>query len=95
MSTVVGRSLGKALHEEGLLPPNCTLVEVRIPASGPLEIVYTTWIAEEDLPKLARAMVKAGERKLPPPKADAPAFRPTSLDVIGTDGCKASTETRT
>lgn len=58
---IQGRTLGKALQEEGLLPPNCQLVEVLIPADGAATIRYTVLVDAADLPKLARAMVKTGE----------------------------------
>ena len=64
MAIVSGNKLGMALEAEGLLPPKCSLVEVRIPASGPAQIIYTVNVQVEDLPKLARAMSSAAPEKV-------------------------------
>jgi len=62
MSTLIpGNRLGLALLDEGLLPANANLIEVLVPASGVTSIRYTVFLTEEDIPKLARALVKAGE----------------------------------
>lgn len=58
-------TLAQALKAEGLLPANCNLVEVLIPANGAMTIRYTVFVEIPDLPKVARAMLIAAE---PTPK---------------------------
>ena len=62
MASIQGsRRLADALQAEGLLPPNCKLIEVNIPADGAITIEYTVFVTNEDLAKVARALQRAAE----------------------------------
>ncbi len=53
-----GNDLGKALIEEGLCPPNCSNVELHIPATGVMTLRYDVFVDTKDIPKLQRALGK-------------------------------------
>jgi len=56
MSAIAGYSIGAALHEVGLLPPETTHVEIHFPADGAAIIRYEIHVTEENLPKLEKAL---------------------------------------
>lgn len=51
-----GRDLGQALMAEGLCPANATNVELHIPATGGVTLVYCVNVSDEDVAKLQRAL---------------------------------------
>jgi hypothetical protein len=53
-----GRSVGKALMDEGLCPANARSVELIVPAEGPVVLRYELYVASEDFAKLARAIAR-------------------------------------
>lgn len=59
LKRIVHRTLGNALKEEGLLPENCRFVELLVPPDGLPTLRFTVLVMDEDLPKLARAMMRA------------------------------------
>jgi hypothetical protein len=54
----VGRSVGKALMDEGLCPANARLVELVVPADGAVVLRYELYVSAEDFAKLARAIAR-------------------------------------
>lgn len=60
-----GNELGKYLIEEGVLPPQCRNVELLLPVDGALALRYEVFVTAEDLPKLARCLVRLGESATP------------------------------
>jgi hypothetical protein len=54
----LGRSVGKALMDEGLCPANARLVELVVPADGAVVLRYELYVGAEDLAKLARAIAR-------------------------------------
>lgn len=48
--------LGMALHDEGLLPPNCTNVEIHVGVDHAVMIRYEVFATAEDLGKIQRAI---------------------------------------
>jgi hypothetical protein len=55
--------LGVLLHAEGMMPKECTNLELLTPDGGVLQLRYTVNVAAEDLPKLARAIAKLAEEE--------------------------------
>jgi hypothetical protein len=57
----IGRRLGALLIEEGLCPPNCSVLELHVPAAGAIVIRYEVYVDTVDLPKIARALTRLAE----------------------------------
>ena len=53
--------LAAALHEQGLVPPNCYKVEVVVRQDNVLALRYETTVDVDDLPKLAAAFAEAAK----------------------------------
>jgi hypothetical protein len=51
-----GRTLGKALIDEGLIPANARLLDLVIPADGAVVLRLELFVSYDDLAKLIRAM---------------------------------------
>ena len=51
-----GRKLGKALLDEGLIPANARLLELIVPADGPVTLRLELFVSNGELEKLIRAM---------------------------------------
>jgi hypothetical protein len=51
-----GRKLGKALLDEGLIPANARLLELVVPADGPVTLRLELFVSNGELEKLIRAM---------------------------------------
>lgn len=51
-----GQLLGRALHKEGLLPNECTLVELHMPIDGVVFMRFEKHVTGDDIPKLIRAL---------------------------------------
>lgn len=47
--------VSRALVEEGIAPPNCSSIELYIPASGVLVLRYEVFVTFETLAKIGRA----------------------------------------
>jgi hypothetical protein len=58
---VTGDAVGKALEEEGLLPPNCRLLEIALAPREAFVLRYEVYVRTTDLPKLARAIAAAAK----------------------------------
>lgn len=56
MSVYSGRTLGKALIDEGLIPANARLLELVIPADGAITLRLELYVSEAEIGKLIRAM---------------------------------------
>ncbi len=50
--------LATFLKEEGLIPSDCSKVELLMPASGAIALRYEVFVQPDDLPKLARVLTR-------------------------------------
>ena len=66
MAVIHGNKLGKALQDEGLIPPNCRLLEIVIPDDGAAVLRFECFVTRDDLPKISRALLANAE----PPDAN-------------------------
>ena len=56
MRRIVGtRDLAQAMAEQGLVPPNCHMVEIVVGVDGALVIRYEVLVQSEDLSKITAA----------------------------------------
>lgn len=56
MATYQGRDFGKALIDEGLIPPNARLLELVVPVSGAVILRLEVLVEKPDFDKIVRAI---------------------------------------
>lgn len=67
MTRFHGRTLGKELIAEGLVPPHCFNVELHVPTDGAVVLHYEVYVTDDDLAKVRRAF---GRMLTPPAVSD-------------------------
>lgn len=55
-TSYAGHSLGRLLHEEGLLPPECADVQLIVPVDDIVQIRFTVNVHPQDMGKIHRAI---------------------------------------
>lgn len=53
MAMRISTAAQKIMAEQGLVPSNCSQVEILIPAHGPMVLRYEVWVNAEQLQKLS------------------------------------------
>jgi len=66
MPRIISSSLLAAcLIEEGLVPKECSDIDLEMPADGVTRLIYRVFVEDVDLAKLGRAFSKAGRGEWP------------------------------